>query len=565
MDELRDWTRFVSKGVVASRRYALLRLCYQESTGFDIDVDADLAKAKGELSQELLDSIGPKQALLLFTRLRKARGDQELVEGGMGRSVLSLTSEYEGHDGDIEIYHIYLLSRNGKTEEAEVLATEYMSSRKKKAASASQPEQRAFYANSALYAAIASESLELYTQWFPEERKRLLSGVPDPITESLSLDNLRQRVETANSVLMSMFDTACEALREPSFAASDWQGIFGLFYDVVKQRIDLTPRLKKLLGCSDAELYSCLWTPTVPMLVEIEERANEEGNEGLGCNLLRGATAYHYCGYPSLIELSVNDRSTYTFLDKLAQARDQLWSRLRRSAHPAVTTLPEPFPRGLPIQHLTAPWQLNVQDLEKNCPFISRRVQATLFPNPDVALRIAPLIGESQGVIGVFVNSYEHALKLYASKACDREQRQERVKKVWDYAISPLSHDRMNEDEAIRFWSGKGTQTLKNWWPPKDVVAKMRATWPLLPVTDNPHEPSEWNPFTSGRPDFPTRELGGTTYLDLSIAANWLKDANSTVKSKLDVDKPEVPAHEDESDKVWNPSREPCCSSMPSM
>jgi hypothetical protein len=577
MDELRNWTRFVSIGVVASRRYTLLRLCYHESTGFDIDVDADLAKAKGELSQELLDSIGPKQALLLFTRLRRARGDQELVEGGMGRSVLSLTSEYEGHNGDIEIYHIYLLSRNGKNEEAEVLATEYMSSRKKKATSASQPEQRAFYANSALYAAIASESLELYkhtlewtkrflrdplvfrevyTQWFPEERKRLLSGVPDPITESLSLDNLRQRVETANSVLVSMFDTACEALREPSFAATDWQNIFGLFYDVVKQRIDLTPRLKKLLGSSDDELYSCLWTSTVPMLVEIEERANEEGNEGLKGNLLRGVTAYHYYGYPYLIELSINDHSTYTFLDKLGQARDHLWSKLRRFAHPAITTLPEPFPRGLPIQHLTAPWKLNVQKLEKICPFISQRVQATLFPNADVALRVAHLDDESQGAIGVFVDSYEHALDLYASKACDREQRQERVKKVWDYAIGPLSHGRMNEDEAIRFWSDKGPNTLKDWWPPKHVVTKLRTTWPLLPVTENPDEPSEWNPFTSGRPDFPTRELGGTTYLDLSVAAKWLKDANSTVKSKLGVDKPEVPAHEDEPDKVWSLSRD---------
>jgi hypothetical protein len=572
MDELRDWTRFVSKGVVASRRYALLRLCYQESTGLDIDVDADLEKAKGELSQDLLDSIGPKQALLLFTRLRRARGDRELVEGGMGRSVLSLTSEYEGYDGDIEIYHIYLLSRNGKNQEAEVLATEYMSSRKKKATSASQPEQRAFYANSALYAAIASESLELYkhilewtkrflrdplvfrevyTQWFPEECKRLLSGVPDPITESLSVDNLRQRVKTANSVLVSMFDMACEALREPSFAASDWQGIFGLFYDVVKQRIDLTPRLKKLLGSSDDELYSCLWKSTVLMLVEIEERANKEGNEGLGCNLLRGVTAYHYYGYPSLIELSVNDRSTYMFLDKLAQARDLLWSRLRRSAHPAVTTLPEPFPRGHTIQHLTAPWQLNV---EKDCLFISRRVQATLFPNPDVALRIAPLVGESQGAIGVFVNSYEHALKLYASKACDKEQRQERVKKVWDYAIGPLSQGRMNEEEAIRFWSDKGPKTLKDWWPPKHVVTKIRTSWPLLPVTESPDVPSEWNPFTSGRPDFPARVLDNT-YLDLSVAVNWSRDANSTVKSKMDVEKPEVPPHEDDPDQVWHPSR----------
>jgi hypothetical protein len=600
LDEMKDWARFLSTGVAATRRYALLRLCYQESTGLDIDVDADLKKAKGELDKDLLDSIGPEKALLLFTRLRKARGDPELVEGGFGRSVLSLESEFEGHDGDQEIYHIYLLSLNGKCEEAEVLATQYMVSRKKKAISASQPEQRAHYANLALYAGIASGSLDLYKQtlnwtkrflrdplvfrevynnWFPEERKRLLSGIPYAITETLSFTDLRQRVEAANAILADMFDTACEALQEPSFAAKDWRGILGLFYEAIKQRIDLTPRLKRQFQFSDSELYHCLWEPTIPMLVELEARANEEGNERLEANLLPGIIANQH---PSSIELDANDRSTYTFLDNLARARDGLWARLRKSAHPAVTTLPEALPRGLPIQYLTAPWSLNVEDLEQYVPYIADRVEATLFPNPTTALQVVPSDGETKSAIGAFVDKYQYALELEVPKACNKEQRRKRFKKVWNWAITLLSQSRMNEEEAIRYWSGilesyvdvkpgtmmtmvKGELVTKTyarkrpesaWWPPQPVIKGMRAHWPLIPSPDESNEPCEWNPFTSGRPDFPARELGEPTYLDLSTAVMSRKDAYSTLKSTLELADPEIPAHEDDPNTVWNTSRD---------
>jgi hypothetical protein len=86
--------------------------------------------------------------------------------------------------------------------------------------------------------------------------------------------------------------------------------------------------------------------------------------------------------------------------------------------YPAVTTLPEPFPRGLPIQYLTAPWCLTVQDLEEHAPYVAACVEKALFPDPARALQVAPSDDESKGAIGVFVDVYQHALILYASKAC---------------------------------------------------------------------------------------------------------------------------------------------------
>jgi hypothetical protein len=62
--------------------------------------------------------------------------------------------------------------------------------------------------------------------------------------------------------------------------------------------MDFTPSLKKLLNASDNELYDYIWKNTIPMLVGIEERANEDGKERLVANFLWGIAAYHH---PSLI------------------------------------------------------------------------------------------------------------------------------------------------------------------------------------------------------------------------------------------------------------------------
>lgn len=566
-----DWNDILT-GIPAKQSYPLLKLCYQASTSFDLESDEDLAKTEGSIHHSFFFNMSPADALLLFSRLRRIRGDIDLIDADRNCSIFSSTSTFEGSSGDPNLIHIFLLSLNGKEDEAKTMASGYIDMRKKKAATASQPEQRAFFAKSALFAAIATGSLqmlkrilewakrflrdplvicEIYLHSYPEEAIRLLSGIPESINRTLSQAELHQRVSAANTILRGMFDTACEALREPSFRANDWSGVFELFYQVVKLRIYLTPTVKKQLNASDQEILACLWDETIPMIIAIEEKSQQEGYERLHANFLRGILAYHKS---FTIELESTDNSTYAFFDSLARARDELWCRLRPSAHPATAALPEPFPRGLALQYLTAPWILDVKDLNSVAPYIASRTHRTLFPDPKTALQPSPSDEDSRKASGMFVDCYRHALQLYIPKACDRAERQGRVKKVWEYAVGPLSSTRMTEDEAIRFWSDKKPRCLSE-WPPEDAMSTIEKPWPLLPEEDGSGESCEWNPFAS-RPNFPARELGEPTYVDFSVGICQSMHATPSTILHVAASPAKVPPHKEELRRLWTTTRD---------
>jgi hypothetical protein len=554
-----DWQNLLTH-IPARQSYPLLRLLYQASTSLDLDSDGDLAKTKGSLHHSFFLNLSPADALLFFTRLRRVRGDTDLIDRDRSDSNLLLKSNFEGSSasGDPNLFHIWLLNLNNRGEEAKTMATGYIDTRKKKATTASQPEQRAFLAKSALFATIATGSLqelsktlewtkrflrdplvirEIYPQLYPEEAIRLLSGIPESIDETLSLAELRERVSAANAILQGMFDTVCEALREPSFYLNGWTGVFDLFFKVVKLRIDLTPMVKKQLDASDQEVLTYLWADTIPMLITIEEKAQKDGYEKLQLNHCRGIMARRE--YPTY-ELKSYDLSTYTFLDSLACGRDELWCRLRPLNHPATAGLPDPFPRGLPIQLLTAPWILDVEDLSSVAPYVASRARRTVFPDPKTALQLVPTDKDSRQAIGMFVDSYKHALRLYIPRACKKDEKQARIIQAWEYAIGPLSLKRMTADEATRFWSDKNASNFME-WPPKGAMSTIEKQWPLIPDDDGHGEPCEWNPFSS-RPNLPSRKLGELTYMDFSVAM-------STSSAK-------VPAYKAERGSIWTESRD---------
>lgn len=571
LNKISDWDQFLER-IPVPKRYTLLRLVFHESVGLDIEDDADLKKVKGALTNDLLNNLGSEQALYLFTRLRAARGDEGLVGFGNADSILNIAASYQGHGADADLYHIALQCQNGNQTEAEKLAMTYVEGRKSRAASASQPEHRGFHGKSVLFAASASGSLSLlqnafhwtrrfirdpltladiYTRWYPKETIRLLSGIPEPVESSLSLSALRQRVETANSILVGLFETVCEALREPSFSPSNWEGTLSLFYSTVKERIDLSTKLKKVLNASDKDLYCSLWESTIPMLISVEEKANQEGFEKLGAKGLRGILG---CVGQSMIELEQKEPSTLNFFDNLAKARDDLWRVLRPKRHPATAALPAVFPRGLAIQHLTTPWALGVQDLKNSAPYLASRVEVTLFPAPDQALEPVHADEELQKAIGLFVDSYQYALQLFIPKSCDKSEVEARIMKVWDYAVGPLSQGRMSMEEAIRFWRNRKPEYLEE-WPPKSYISSETEEWPSMPEFDDPTHPLEWNPFTSRSPNVPARELESPTYIDLSLTALSQTSGSVTYLQKISLARPIIPAHEANYGLIWDSSR----------
>jgi len=561
-DQLRDWESFLV-GVPTKRAYALLRLCYQASTTFDLDIDTDLAKTKGPLSARLLSSLTHEEALSLFTRLREMRGYTEAF------LVPCHTVSYLG--GDFELHYIWLLSRNKFNDKAEEIAETYINARRRKAALAAQPEQRVFYANSVLAAAVASGCLErlkealewikrfirdplvfreIYSKWHTCGAVRLLSGIPEVIDSTFDLSQLLPRVKLANSILVNIFDMGCEALLEPSFPARAWTSILGIFHDVVNERMKCTPILKRQLNALDTEVYSCLWEDTIEVVLAVEEKANKEDYKDLHANFLRGLLA---SPYPSKIDIEIADATSYQFVNNLAQARNELWRRIRSSAYPAVTTLPEPLPQGLPIQYLTAPWNFISQDSLERIPYVASRVHDVLFPNPVMVLQAAPADEEFREAIAICVDSYDCALELYIPKGCSKAQRLERVKRVWDYATGPLSRGRMTESEALRFWEYAAPENMKE-WPITDRLNRTDEIWPLVPEGNNQDEPCEWNPFTSRRSDEPERDFREITYLDLSLAVSN-GNYKSTVHDRMEIETSRVAGRITDLTSIWGPSR----------
>ncbi|KAH7398509.1 hypothetical protein BKA66DRAFT_546066 [Pyrenochaeta sp. MPI-SDFR-AT-0127] len=556
LDELNRWDGFLAR-VVPSRRYALLRFGIQASTSLDLDVNTDLRNVKGFLTHSLLTKLGPVDSLSLFTRLRKERGDENLVGCGNPQSILSLTPTYETCDGDPELYHIQLLKLNRCGEEAETLATRYVERRKKQATSAPQPEQRGFYSKSALFGAIASGSLDLYKNaidWskrfirdplvfkeihprsYPDEAISLLSGIPEPYEASLTMSDLHNRVKKANSILTSMFDTACAALQEPSFVSHNWEGVLRLFFEAVAKRIKLMPMVRTTLEPSEDELYHGIWEPTISLLIAIEEKANQDGYERLQASSVRGILSHGGAD----VALKTHDISILKFLDELAVARNALWSAARASKHPTINTLPENLPRGLPIQHLIAPWILDVEDLGTYAPYLFSRTMDTLFAKIPRVLETVPKDKAFLKLMGIFADSYQLALQLYIPPSCEQTVKQERIQKAWQYAIGPLSRNRMSQDEAERFWRDKKPRYLGE-WPPIKSQDSTNIELPLFSETIDSTKPMLWNPFREVKPQKTRRNLGKPTYVDLATVIAQLTSYNPKFGNTLVLRNQEVP------------------------
>ncbi|KAI8938330.1 hypothetical protein NX059_005981 [Plenodomus lindquistii] len=536
LDELTSWGNFLL-GTLPARRYELMQFCIKVSTGLDIDVDIDLSKVKGTLTHELLASLEPSRALEFFNRVRKVRGDYAFLGGSRRNSILQLGVAYHVMIREPPIWHFHLLKQNGDLNKARKLAEEYIEGRKRSAKTASQPEQRGHHAKSALFAAIASGSLDCYRdtlkwadrflndqlvlrevhpQTYPIEAVRLLSGIPEPIDSSMTMSELRDGVEKANSILSGMFDTACTAILQPSFFAPAWSGVLYMFRRVVVERIRLTSALTKALAITTDELYDSLWGGTIAMLVTVEEKANSEAYKKLSANLLQGL--FSRPGNEEIIKVATNNPSAIRFLDQLAMARDVLWRKLRSVAYPHMSTMPECLPRGLAIQHLVPQFTLNVENLDTLAPYLASRVSKALFPDPKLAFQVIPVDKKAQDCIGVFVDSYEHALQLYIPECCSETIKKNRVKEVWAYATGPLSQDRLKKRDIDQYWNEVEPDDLQRLWPPRKY--QVITVWPVLPDANEPGAPVTWNPPRLEGSDTPAKEPEAPTYIDVSVGVS---------------------------------------------
>ncbi|KAF3231533.1 hypothetical protein TWF192_000977 [Orbilia oligospora] len=476
-------------------RYRLLKFCIRFSTikkdEKDITFEGALARTTGELNSDSLSHFKPEEALDLLFRARKARGDKICGTvyigntGGLFSAAKEKPLEKE-HPSylpvDLDLWEVYFLRQASRQEEAENLAKLRIAERKK-AQSTPDEQYRLLHARAVVFYAIASGSLSILGEtinWTkrlirdpkiaifkdtPSEIHKVLSGLPSTIGNDASA--LRDQVKEANRIMRNLCDIVFSGLKDPAFEISNWKDAFEFPHRAIYERAVRSAELKEHF--SDEEIYSILWEDTLKLLIDLEQKVVDNSQ------LQNADEDYYKMGIrdfkcqnshsSSRIDRTKVHMSVYRFFDRLAEERNELWKKHRISKCSDVADLTEPFPQGLPIQYLL-PFSLTPTLPEDLTPYIALRTKAAVFPPAEISKMLVPTkdnppLATADPLQG-FIDDYQFALNLYISLDVPEQERRTRFDSAWDYAIGPLSGDRMTTEQAIRFWRNIFINTTLN-------------------------------------------------------------------------------------------------------
>ncbi|KAH6648783.1 hypothetical protein BKA67DRAFT_538795 [Truncatella angustata] len=510
-------------------RYPLLRLFLLNARWWGIDISAETKSVETKLSEEtderwpvefFLDLHAPA-ALRLFKIIANARPDGNFISTTsplLERRVITALS-IGGNSVDPDIMAAYLESRVATTVDEESnwfsRAKKGLSERKNKASNSREWEERADWATSALKLAIATSSLGLYADtllWArrfnrdaqtvgrlyvsqhisTEEGLDLLSGIPtNKLKHKLpSLEVARTAVSKSNDIMFELLETAGMSIKEPSFVERNWAAVKTFPADVLYRRLERTQLMQEKYGWSDDSVISAIWEPTIEFLVKMEQFGLSPENERLHLNSVSGPLEGWAAVKPT--------KSTCFFLDRLAERRNEIWTKVRRTAYPTTTTLRQPWPTGLPIQILCPRVDLATFGLHK-MPYLQPRCEAVVFSDSSL-LSPPPDDEATREAIGVFVDSYTYALRIYLLSAEDKQERDLRLNKAWAHATTTLTGTRMSAEEAVAFWVENAFCSIQCCLGLKDglerlgLVPERKPIMPELPEPDDA-SPVEWNPW----------------------------------------------------------------------
>ncbi|KAK6511605.1 hypothetical protein TWF481_000520 [Arthrobotrys musiformis] len=565
-------------------RYRLLKFCIQYSTlekdEVEIDFDKGLSRTSTKLTSSGLPDLNPEERLDLFLRLRKARGDEVGGSAYVSNSCsfFTLTTEERGDESyykkvDLDIWQVVLLQRASRQEEAEELARLRITDRKK-AQSTPDMELRSLHARAVMLYAVASGSLSILGEmvnWSkrlirdsnirlfyctPVEIHGILSGIGPHSSIETDASVLQKQVQHGNQIMSNLFDIVCSGLKDPNFQIGNWTEVFSFFHAVALERANRSYQLPDTF--SDEEIYTILWEDTLRLLLEVEQKV-------IGNQQLQDADqSYSKSGIrdfkgenmgPYEIHRRKVHPSTYRFLDALAKGRNDMWQKQRLLKSPSIADLPEIYPRGLPVQYLIAPFTLESPPvLDDLAPYISSRLQAAIFPLPENVYESFPSKNDlTANTLGIFVDDYRYALKLYLSRNIPEEERRTRIDTSWAYATGPLSRheDRMNADQAIRYWERAFDNVLhpdqkrrdldaprptgiekfeiemhkrifqedKKWL--QSLLPKEKPEPLKMPSLQDPSGTVEWDASPEHKQSIEEEVLGDLTYLDVSSSPDF--------------------------------------------
>lgn len=532
-----------------SLRYRYLQLCFLWSRGEPVDIDDDDDLESLRMSQcpcHIFVQLERNQALNFFRRLRRINPDFHFASpfsSDGSRTILQLPAAPDSSFADPALLKTLL-------ERGESLALEEgrkaVDGQKQRASTSREQADRALFAKSAIFFAIASGSIELYGETLVWARRfnrdpltvktlygsdathtsegiALLSGIPTDLSPTWTVTDLHSGIVKGNNVLLAFLETACSALREPSFYAPDWTAVLSLFRLVVEARFRRSGAAQRFLELSQEEMSEIIWKETLKLLIEVENIALKPGHEDLAFNSAYGPLDYG--GHNPYLPRDALP-AALRFLDNLAKARDQLWRKFRPTIFPAAASLPQPWPRGLPIQCLIRRFECPAHWMGNHTPYISSRAANVVFCPPEIGLSSVPDDKETRDAIGSFVDSFSRALCIYVLQRPSPQEREECRDLAWSHTLNVFSTRGIDSHEAYRTLKVYFEQALPGFWKPIPAMERL-PDYPVLPADAVPLEQTEWNPATNQPSPIASRDLL-LTCLDCNLAISTTSDCKVT-------------------------------------
>lgn len=506
-------------------RYRLLRWIFLNHPGFRIDIDdSDQLKEnlKILLHPDLLFLLPNMDALSLLERYNAHTTNPMKLNTG---ALTELDDEPR-----VELLRLYLMDDPDAV--LETARERTLHSKQMAQDSGSQPIRSAWIRASVCFA-VASQSLDLLQEimlWarrFSRDPKTvielygsypdgghaladdktiaLLSGMPGRFRHGITALEVTQNVRKGNEVMLDLLESALQTQSDPSFKPRQWETVKLLFKHAVLVRLERVDSLQARLKLTDEQTFAAVWKDTIDTLIKAETLGLAPDNSNLELDNMRGLMGLESYGRNSRrpkVTYSLSSASM-RFINELAALRENLWIRHRITEHPAVTTLPPPWPRGLPVQaHWFLGkdpnrWQVSAETNGKDqshdaSSFIEKRAHEVVFMPSELALSVVPADDEMQIAIGRFVDDHRLALSLYLSLGAP-ETKEERLQAAWSYATEQLSGDRMSSLERRSYWREHFVDAGA---PVSSSVFSTAAHTNLkLPTPDdNTTDPIEWHP-----------------------------------------------------------------------
>ncbi|KAG9229525.1 hypothetical protein BJ875DRAFT_523077 [Amylocarpus encephaloides] len=273
-------------------KWMLLRLycVHVPEKGVDIDTTNDSKPlAKQSWSTAVFYELEKEQAIKLLEGILSVNPEYDFLQAAKGSILSDHGVKFQHNFNVILLMTLFQKDSEAIQKKATVAVNEL---RKKSATSREQPERAEFAIAASLYA-IASGNLDLYGETVTWQQRfvrdplttkdifgraavttsegiELLSGIPDPLPENVSLAQVSSYVKKANQILMTFYQTMEIARREPSWQQYHWTGLITLFDAAISKRVDRVGALGRQLQSLEADLYTAIWASTIAMLEKVD-------------------------------------------------------------------------------------------------------------------------------------------------------------------------------------------------------------------------------------------------------------------------------------------------------